>query len=227
MKQLSLLLCGLLAYSSTFGQSNFKIGIQTGIDLTNYFYMSTPEYHVGIHSDQYIVGYNLNITVYKELNRFIGIETDPGFLTNGSNNSNWITRKSYLNFPLYLKLFSSSRISPFIGPYASYLTSSKLSLNNDSYNFKAWTSSYDYGLHFGLSYKIGSKLLLNVKYLLGLHDNAIQPVNQSSPLTANPNAHISFGTTFTYPPHLIVPYIIALPRTFNRGFIVSLTYWLF
>ncbi len=74
----------------------------------------------------------------------------------------------YIQLPLMLKYYVGSGFSLEAGPQIGFLTSSEVEMEGVSVDANDYISGFDYGLNFGLGYKLTSGIFLQGRYNLGL-----------------------------------------------------------
>ncbi|HKO76356.1 MAG TPA: porin family protein [Flavobacterium sp.] len=97
---------------------------------------------------------------------------------------------SYLNIPLMGKYYLTKGLSVEAGPQMGFLLSAK----NDKTDVKDSFNTFDFGVNFGLGYKLDNGLNFGVRYNLGLTD--INNVDNSSIKNKNGVFQISIGYFF-------------------------------
>lgn len=99
-----------------------------------------------------------------------------GYSFEGSNGN--IVALNYLNVPLMGKYYVVKGLSLEAGPQLGFLLSAK----NESTNVKDSFKTFDFGVNFGLGYKLNSGLNFGARYNLGLTnindlDNSVKNKN--------------------------------------------------
>ncbi|MFH6958143.1 porin family protein [Flavobacterium aquidurense] len=112
-----------------------------------------------------------------------------GFNNNNNNNNNTIAL-NYLNIPLMGKYYVTKGLSVEAGPQIGFLLSAK----NEKKDVKDSFNTFDFGVNFGLGYKLDNELNFGVRYNLGLTD--INNVNNSSIKNKNGVFQVSVGYFF-------------------------------
>ena len=97
---------------------------------------------------------------------------------------------SYLNIPLMGKYYLTKGLSVEAGPQMGFLLSAK----NDKTDVKDSFNTFDFGVNFGLGYKLDNGLNFGVRYNLGLTD--INNVDNSSSKNKNSVFQVSIGYFF-------------------------------
>jgi hypothetical protein len=75
---------------------------------------------------------------------------------------------NYIQIPLMVKYFVSEGFSLEAGPQIGFLTSSEIEIEDLGVNTKDFFSGFDYGVNFGLGYKLPGGIFLQGRYNLGL-----------------------------------------------------------
>jgi hypothetical protein len=97
---------------------------------------------------------------------------------------------SYLNIPLMGKYYLTKGLSVEAGPQMGFLLSAK----NEKTDVKDSFNTFDFGVNFGLGYKLDNGLNFGVRYNLGLTD--INNVDNSSIQNKNRVLQLSIGYFF-------------------------------
>ena len=97
---------------------------------------------------------------------------------------------SYLNIPLMGKYYVTKGLSVEAGPQIGFLLDAK----NEKINVKDSFNTFDFGVNFGLGYKLDNGLNFGARYNLGLTD--INNVANSSSKNQNRTIQISVGYFF-------------------------------
>jgi len=74
----------------------------------------------------------------------------------------------YINVPIMAKYYVSEGFSLEAGPQVGFLINSKLEFEGESEDIKDETTGIDFGLNFGVGYKMETGLNFGVRYNLGL-----------------------------------------------------------
>lgn len=74
----------------------------------------------------------------------------------------------YIQIPLMLKYYVSEGFSLEAGPQVGFLTSSEIETEGVGFDSKDFMNSLDYGVNFGLGYKLPGGIFLQGRYNLGL-----------------------------------------------------------
>ncbi|WP_400080091.1 porin family protein [Winogradskyella sp. R77965] len=78
---------------------------------------------------------------------------------------------NYLNVPLMAKYYVAEGFSIEAGPQIGFLLSAKDEYEDQEDDIKDFLKSTDFGVNFGLGYKLDSGLNFSARYNLGLSDN--------------------------------------------------------
>ncbi|MEO8532143.1 MAG: porin family protein [Flavobacterium sp.] len=97
---------------------------------------------------------------------------------------------SYLNIPLMGKYYLTKGLSVEAGPQIGFLLSAK----NEKTDVKDSFNTFDFGVNFGLGYKLDNGLNFGVRYNLGLTD--INNLENSSGKNKNGVLQLSVGYFF-------------------------------
>ena len=97
---------------------------------------------------------------------------------------------SYLNIPLMGKYYLTKGLSIEAGPQIGFLLAAK----NDKTDVKDSFNTFDFGVNFGLGYKLDNGLNFGVRYNLGLND--INNLDNSSSKYKNRVFQLSVGYFF-------------------------------
>jgi hypothetical protein len=74
----------------------------------------------------------------------------------------------YIQIPLMVRYYVSEGFSLEAGPQIGFLTSSEVETEDIGVNTEDYFSSFDYGLNFGLGYKLPGGIFFQGRYNLGL-----------------------------------------------------------
>lgn len=77
----------------------------------------------------------------------------------------------YLNVPLMAKYYVADGLSIEAGPQVGFLLSAKDEYEDEEDDIKDFLKSTDFGVNFGLGYKLDNGLFFSARYNLGLTDN--------------------------------------------------------
>ncbi|MBT8324478.1 MAG: PorT family protein [Winogradskyella sp.] len=76
----------------------------------------------------------------------------------------------YINLPIIAKYYVADGLSIEAGPQFGFLTSAKFEFDGGEEDFKDDLKSIDFGVNFGLGYKLDNGLNFSARYNLGLTD---------------------------------------------------------
>lgn len=82
-----------------------------------------------------------------------------------------LVKVDYLNIPLMAKYYVIKGLSLEAGPQIGFLLSAKDEYEDEEDDIKDFLKSTDFGINFGLGYKLESGLNFSARYNLGLSDN--------------------------------------------------------
>ena len=200
----------IYAQDVTFGA---KAGLNfANLDVTDSNYDSRTSFHLGITaefaiSDNFSVQPELLYSAQGAKDEF----SDSDYYGDGSvrYSEESILKVDYLQIPIMGKYYVSDAFSIEVGPQIGFLLSSKyegdftftdningevLDSGSDNENYKDFTKSVDFGLNFGLGYKLESGLNFALRYNLGLSD--INDIQDSTSETKNRVLQLSVGFNF-------------------------------
>lgn len=108
----------------------------------------------------------INFGFYAEipLNEKFSFQPEIMYSIQGFSVEDDITTLNYLNLPLMGKYYVTKNLSIEAGPQLGYLLSAKDEVANVKGNFRV----FDFGLNFGLGYKLNNGLNFGARYNFGL-----------------------------------------------------------
>ena len=134
----------------------------------------------------------INFGFYAEipLNEKFSFQPEIMYSTQGFSINDRIKALNYLNFPLMGKYYVTKKLSVEAGPQIGFLLSTKGRLENVRDDFK----TLDFGVNFGLGYKLDNGLNFGARYNLGLSN--INDVSGSSDTLRNGLFQFTVGYSF-------------------------------
>ena len=94
--------------------------------------------------------------------------SSQGAKSSFSDEGDLTIKLDYLNIPIMAKYYVTEGLSIEAGPQVGFLLSAKAEFDSDSEDIKDELNSVDFGLNFGLGYKLDSGLNFGARYNLGL-----------------------------------------------------------
>ncbi|MFH6969214.1 porin family protein [Flavobacterium sp. FlaQc-28] len=138
----------------------------------------------------YVTAFNLGVLSEIPISEKFSFQPELMYSGQGySFNENTIAL-SYLNLPLMGKYYVTKGFSVEAGPQIGFLLAAK----NEKINVKDSFNTFDFGVNFGLGYKLENGLNFGVRYNLGLTD--INNVDNSSIKNKNGVFQVSVGYFF-------------------------------
>jgi hypothetical protein len=134
----------------------------------------------------------INFGVYAEipLNEKFSFQPEIMYSTHGFSINDRIKALNYLNFPLMGKYYVTKKLSLEAGPQIGFLLSTKGKLGIPKDDFK----TLDFGVNFGVGYKLNNGLNFGARYNLGLSN--INDVSGSSDKLTNGVLQVTVGYSF-------------------------------
>jgi len=131
------------------------------------------------------------------------------------NNLEFISKQSYLNLPIMAKYYVTEEFNIQAGPQISFLLTSKdnfkgsnlllpdgsindtvFNNTNNSVNTKEDYKNIDFGLNFGVEYKMNNRISFDLRYNLGLTDLVKNRANNND--NTMKNSVFSFSVDYTF-----------------------------
>lgn len=163
-----------------------KFGVKAGLNLAfitgdnTEDFDPTTNFHVGIMAE---IKISDKLSLQPEL-IYSGQGADTNIASEGSISLN------YLNLPLIGKYYVTERLSLEAGPQIGVL----LSTNGGTVDYKELLKPIDYGVNFGVGYKLDNGLNFTARYNLGLSN--INDVDGFSDKNSNGVFQLSVGYFF-------------------------------
>jgi len=160
MKRLTLLCLSIFIFKFSYTQ-HISFGLKNGI--TYYKMRSTEELPATVTFNK-AVGLDAGFLINASFKKKLGIQIEPSFVgksfqykfrNNSGNNSFY-----YINCPILLKLFPTKPVSILLGPELAYMA-----VHDANFKFR---SNLDLGIDAGLSFLMGKRIYLAIKYNVGL-----------------------------------------------------------
>ncbi|WP_299256371.1 porin family protein [uncultured Aquimarina sp.] len=141
---------------------DFNLGVKGGLNFATLTGENNSE--IGWTTD-------FNLGVMAEVKISDKFSFQPELMYSGQGygsdfDSEGITALNYLNVPLMLKYYMTKGLSLEAGPQIGFLLSTKGGTNTNKDLFK----TTDFGVNFGLGYKLDNGLYFSARYNLGLTD---------------------------------------------------------
>ncbi|WP_299246440.1 porin family protein [uncultured Aquimarina sp.] len=140
----------------------FNLGVKGGLNFATLTGGNNSE--IGWTTD-------FNLGVMAEIKISDKLSLQPELMYSGQGygsdvDSEGIIALNYLNVPLIAKYYVTKGLSLEAGPQIGFLLSTKGGTNTNKDQFK----TTDFGVNFGLGYKLDNGLYFNARYNLGLTD---------------------------------------------------------
>jgi len=103
---------------------------------------------------------------------------------------------SYINIPLMAKYYVTEELSLQAGPQIGFLMSAESKSGSTTSDMKDETKNVDFGLNFGLGYKMDNGLFFDARYNLGLSDLVDERANGDDDKISNAVIQLSIGYNF-------------------------------
>ncbi len=167
MKKIIFLVVALFAASTMFSQG-IIFGVKAGVNLAtlnsnisefNDHVSMRTAFHVGGVAD---VGITDRFSIQPELiYSSVGAKSD-------ADGGDFDIITDYLSIPFLAKYNVANGFSILVGPQAGFLLNAKIKGEDEELDFKDDMESIDFGLGFGLAYKLNTGLSFDARYVLGL-----------------------------------------------------------
>ena len=134
----------------------------------------------------------INFGFYSEIpiNEKFSFQPELMYSIQGFSVDDKVTTLNYLNLPLMGKYYLTKKLSIEAGPQVGFLLSAKGPSRNAKDNFK----TLDFGVNFGLGYKLNNGLNFGARYNFGLSN--INDVSGSSDKLRNGVLQVTVGYSF-------------------------------
>ncbi|MCP2028796.1 hypothetical protein L1276_003967 [Flavobacterium sp. HSC-32F16] len=178
----------VLAVFTVLGFTNvnaqeIKFGVKGGLNFSTVSGDNTE-------SINYVTSYNLGVVSEIPLSEKFSFQPEVIYSRQGYTFNNDIVALNYLNIPLMAKYYVTKGLSVEAGPQIGFLLSAK----NEKIDVKDAFKTVDFGVNFGVGYKLENGLNFGARYNLGLSD--INDIDNSSSKNKNGVFQISVGYFF-------------------------------
>lgn len=143
-----------------------------------------------IKSTGTVAAFNLGVMSEIPLSEKFSFQPELMFSGQGYSLSDDVVALNYLNVPLMGKYYLTKGFSVEAGPQLGFLLSAK----HESIDIKDSLKTFDFGLNFGLGYKLENGINFGARYNLGLTN--INDVEGSSNKNRNGVIQVSVGYFF-------------------------------
>jgi hypothetical protein len=198
MKKLLLIIAVILlgfnvtAQDTSTSDNGFRFGVKAGVNFSDITgkdvssYNGRTSFHAGVVSEVMISD---KFAFQPEL-----LYSSQGSDYDDEGYSGTVTL-DYLNIPLMAKYYVSGEFSLEAGPQIGFLMSAKDDYGSGEDDIKDYLKSTDFGLNFGVGYKLESGLNFGARYNLGLSDLNDSDFDQGSSVK-NSVIQVSIGYMF-------------------------------
>ena len=178
----------LLAVVTVLGFTNvnaqeIKFGVKGGLNLANISGDNTKGVDV-------VTSFNFGVVSEIPISEKFSFQPELMYSGQGYGFNDNTVELSYLNVPLMGKYYVTKGLSVEAGPQIGFLLAAK----NEKTNVKDSFNTVDFGVNFGLGYKLDNGLNFGLRYNLGLTD--INNVANSSSKNQNRTIQLSIGYFF-------------------------------
>ncbi|OMQ09529.1 porin family protein [[Flexibacter] sp. ATCC 35103] len=178
----------LLAVVTVLGFTNvnaqkIKFGVKGGLNLATISGDNTK----GIDA---VTSFNFGVVSEIPISDKFSFQPELMYSGQGYSFNDNTVALSYLNIPLMGKYYLTKGLSVEAGPQIGFLLAAK----NEKTNVKDSFNTFDFGVNFGLGYKLDNGLNFGVRYNLGLTD--INDVDNYSGKNKNSVFQLSVGYFF-------------------------------
>ncbi|RKR09269.1 outer membrane protein with beta-barrel domain [Flavobacterium sp. 90] len=178
----------LLAVLTVLGFTNvnaqkIKFGVKGGLNFANISGDNTKDADL-------VTSFNFGVLSEIPISEKFSFQPELMYSGQGYSFNDNTVALSYLNVPLMGKYYLTKGFSVEAGPQIGFLLAAK----NEKINVKDSFNTVDFGVNFGLGYKLDNGLNFGVRYNLGLTD--INNVDNSSIKNKNSVFQVSVGYFF-------------------------------
>lgn len=172
----------VLGFASATAQE-IKFGIKGGLNFANISGDNTKGVDV-------VTSFNFGVVSEIPISEKFSFQPELMYSGQGYGFNDNTVELSYLNVPLMGKYYVTKGLSVEAGPQIGFLLAAK----NEKTNVKDSFNTFDFGVNFGLGYKLDNGLNFGARYNLGLTD--INDVEGSSSKNKNSVFQFSVGYFF-------------------------------
>ncbi|MFC4478424.1 porin family protein [Flavobacterium chungangensis] len=138
----------------------------------------------------FVTSYNIGVMSEIPISEKFSFQPEIMYSRQGYSFNNDVVAMNYLNIPLMGKYYVTKGLSLEAGPQIGFLLSAK----NEKTDVKDSFNTFDFGVNFGLGYKLENGLNFGVRYNLGLTN--INNLENSSDKNKNGVFQVSVGYFF-------------------------------
>ena len=212
------LMCMILTTGAAMAQKTFTLGPKVGVDYTHFWGKETLHggqlnYQAGLFMEY---RFNNKFSIAPEIvfaaqggknDGFVGFDPEHPYTPYGTPygedfvDADYIYNMNYINIPVMLKYYVTSKLSIDFGPQLGFNVYHKCTIKGTNTDYKETVSlkdsakSVDFGLGLGVTYNITENVLVQARYTLGLTD-AIENKVEWGEKGKNGNAQIAIGFRF-------------------------------
>ncbi|WP_346883610.1 porin family protein [uncultured Algibacter sp.] len=160
MKKLLLVTAITIFGAATVNAQDVKFGIKGGLNFATITGDNTSK-------DQIITAFNFGAMAEIKISEKFSFQPEVLYSGQGYDtgiDSEGIIALNYLNIPLIAKYYVTKRLSLEAGPQIGFLLSTK----GGTQDYKDLFKTTDFGVNFGLGYKLDNGLNFGARYVLGL-----------------------------------------------------------
>lgn len=181
-KFLLLAVVTVLGFTSVNAQK-IKFGVKGGLNFATISGDNTEDIDL-------VTSFNFGVLSEIPLSDKFSFQPELMYSGQGYSFNDNVVALSYLNIPLMGKYYLTKGFSVEAGPQIGFLLAAK----NEKTNVKDSFNTFDFGVNFGLGYKLDNGLNFGARYNLGLTD--INNVDNSSIKNKNGVFQVSVGYFF-------------------------------
>jgi hypothetical protein len=181
-KMLLLAVLTVLGFTNVNAQK-IKFGVKGGLNFANISGDNTKDADL-------VTSFNFGVLSEIPISEKFSFQPELMYSGQGYSFNDNTVALSYLNVPLMGKYYLTKGFSVEAGPQIGFLLAAK----NEKINVKDSFNTVDFGVNFGLGYKLDNGLNFGVRYNLGLTD--INNVDNSSIKNKNSVFQVSVGYFF-------------------------------
>lgn len=168
MKKIILIICLFAGFTFAANAQllNVDYGAKVGLnlsDINDSDYKMKPGFHAGLFAELGFGNFALQPEVLYSTQGAKGEESD--------DDGNYTIKANfdYINIPVMAKYYVADGFNIQVGPQVGFLTNAKIVVDKESMDIKEDTENIDFGVNFGLGYKLPLvNLSVDARYNLGL-----------------------------------------------------------
>ena len=154
----------LLAFAFTNAQE-VKYGVKFGGNLSN---LRVNVDNMGTVVFKSNVGFQAGGFAEVKVADKFSVQPEALFSYESSEVSGVDFNLSYINVPVMVKFYASEKINLQVGPQIGFIVGAKAKMDGQTEDIKDSLKTTNFGLNFGLGYNLTEKVLVDLRYNVGL-----------------------------------------------------------